>query len=628
MASLINSNGQVVLVGSVDADTLDATSPATDSTLYGLAGNDLYLVDSSNDIVVEEVGAGTDTVKSSVSYTLSLNAENLILTGSGNIDATGNELNNALSGNEGDNTLDGGLGNDSMAGGLGNDTYIVDSTADVVTEALNAGLDIVRASVSYTLSTNVEQLVLTATGNINGTGNALDNNISGNTGDNILSGGDGNDKLYGGDGNDTLLGGAGNDYLEGGLGIDGYNGGAGNDYYFVGAGDKPIVEAAGGGDDTVDSDVDWTLEANVENLILRAGSGALNGTGNALNNHLLGNANDNTLTGLAGNDTLDGGSGADTMIGGQGSDTYMVDNTGDKVIELPGAAEGSADKVIASLAFYRLPDNVENLQLTGSGNSVGYGNELDNTLVGNAGNNYLLGFGGNDILNGGAGADNMQGGQGNDTYTFDNVGDFAQELLNQGSDTIISSVTVDLGTMFNVENVTLTGVANLSVSGNSLNNVINGNAGHNFIDGGSGLDTMAGGLGDDTYVVAKTDTQIDNVVEQLNAGYDTVIAYQIYTLPANVEKLVLGDTAGNIGGSGNALDNLLVGNPGNNALIGGAGNDTLDGGAGNDNMQGGLGNDVYYVDSAFDSVTELAGQGTDTVLSSVTFDLNASGANV
>jgi Ca2+-binding RTX toxin-like protein len=268
MANLVNANGQLLLVGSVDADTLDATTPATDSALYGLAGNDTYLIDSVNDIVIEDVGGGVDTVKSAVSYALAPNVENLVLTGSSNIDGTGNASTNSLTGNDGDNTLDGGLGSDSMAGGLGNDTYIVDNVSDVVIEPLSFGIpnyDTIRASVSYALSANVEQLVLTGTAKINGTGNALDNDISGNTGNNILSGGagndtihgdtgndtidggDGNDKLYGEDGNDTLLGGTGNDRLEGGLGIDTYNGGAGNDYYLVGAGDKPIVEAMGGG---------------------------------------------------------------------------------------------------------------------------------------------------------------------------------------------------------------------------------------------------------------------------------------------------------------------------------------------------------------------------------------------
>ena len=668
MAYLINSNGQPSLLGSADADTLDATSPATDSMLYGLGGDDLYQVDSVNDIVVEDPGAGIDTVKSSVSYTLTPNIEKLILGGSSNIDGTGNALGNSLTGNDGNNVLDGGLGNDTMAGGLGNDTYIVDSTLDVVTEALNAGNDSVHASVSYALGLNVEQLQLTGTGNINGIGNPSDNDISGNTGNNSLSGlggndtihgdlgndtldgGDGNDKLYGDSGNDSLLGGAGNDYLEGGAGSDTYNGGSGNDYYLVSASDKPIVEAAGGGDDTVESDVDWTLEANVENLILHTGSGALNGTGNALNNNLLGNASGNTLTGLAGNDALDGGAGADTMIGGLGNDTYMVDDVGDKVTELSGVLEGTADKVITSLSFYRLGPNVENLQLSGSGNSTGYGNELNNTLLGNGGDNTLVGLAGNDILDGGPGKDVMQGGQGNDTYYFDNTQDFAVELAGEGTDMVISSVDVNLAAMFYVDNATLAGAANLSVSGNNLNNTINGNAGNNFLDGGRGIDTMAGGLGDDTYIVdhyqAGTPAQSDSVVEAANAGYDTVIAYKSYLLPLNVEKLVLGNTAGAIDGTGNAADNVIVGNPdantidggggndsvsggaGDDTLMGGAGNDSLDGGTGNDSMLGGTGDDIYYVDSGLDTVTELASAGTDTVRSVVTFNLTTSGANV
>ena len=673
MAFLINGGGKLLLVGTVDADTLDATA-GTDSTLIGLAGNDIYIVDSVNDIVVEDPGAGVDRVQSSVSYALTPNVENLILTGSASINGTGNELSNSLTGNDGNNVLDGGLGGDTMAGGNGNDTYIVDNALDVVTEAVNAGNDTILASVTYVLSANVEQLVLTGAGNINGTGNGLDNAITGNGGNNVLSGGPGNDVIHGGDGNDTidggdgndqlfggagddiLTGGAGNDYLEGGAGIDTFTGGAGNDYYVVGAGDKPIVEAAGGGDDTVDSTVGWTLEPNVENLILHAGAGPINGTGNALNNHLFGNESSNTLIGLAGNDTLDGGAGADTLIGGQGNDTYVVDNSGDQVVELPGAVEGAADKVIASIGFYQLPNSVENLQLTGSNGSVGYGNDAPNVLVGNAGDNFLLGFGGNDILDGGPGGDNMQGGLGNDTYYFDNPGDFALEFGNgtpsgqEGVDTIISSVEVNLRSMFNVENVTLTGTANVGAFGNDLPNVLNGNVGNNFIDGGGGGDTMAGGLGDDTYIVDRVvpgfPALSDAVVEGLNGGNDSVITYTSYVLPANVEKLVLGNTAGNITGTGNALDNVIQGNPGNNTidggagndsltafggddlLIGGAGNDILDGGTGQDVMQGGVGDDSYFVDTLNDVITELPGAGTDTVRSTIAFDLSISGANV
>jgi Ca2+-binding RTX toxin-like protein len=102
MSYLVNSGGKLLLVGTVDSDTLDATF-GSDSTLIGQAGDDLYVVDSVSDIVVEDAGGGTDTVRSSASYALTPNVENLVLTGSAYIDGTGNELNNSLTGNDGNN---------------------------------------------------------------------------------------------------------------------------------------------------------------------------------------------------------------------------------------------------------------------------------------------------------------------------------------------------------------------------------------------------------------------------------------------------------------------------------------------------------------------------------------------
>ncbi len=137
--------------------------------------------------------AGTDTVQAGISYTLGANVENLTLTGTGAINATGNTLNNTLTGNSGNNVLDGGAGNDAMAGGAGNDTYVVDAAGDTVTEAANAGTDTVQAGISYTLGANVENLTLTGTEAINATGNTLNNTLIGNSADNVLSGGAGND---------------------------------------------------------------------------------------------------------------------------------------------------------------------------------------------------------------------------------------------------------------------------------------------------------------------------------------------------------------------------------------------------------------------------------------------------
>lgn len=162
----------------------------------------------------------TDTLTASTTTTLPVNVENLILTGTAAINGTGNAGDNTLTGNSASNTLDGGAGNDSLKGGAGNDIYLVDSVRDVVVENLGEGVDTVQSAVNNTLTDNVENLTLTGTANINGTGNALDNVITGNSGNNLLKGMNGNDSLLGGTGNDVLVGGAGNDRLTGGDGTD------------------------------------------------------------------------------------------------------------------------------------------------------------------------------------------------------------------------------------------------------------------------------------------------------------------------------------------------------------------------------------------------------------------------
>jgi hypothetical protein len=125
-----------------------------------------------------------------------------------------------LWGGAGNDLLDGGAGNDQMIGGAGDDLYRVDSTADVITEYANEGVDSVEASITYVLGTNLEKLTLTGTAAINGTGNDADNRIKGNDAANILSGGAGADTISGGGGADRLIGGAGRDTLDGGAGAD------------------------------------------------------------------------------------------------------------------------------------------------------------------------------------------------------------------------------------------------------------------------------------------------------------------------------------------------------------------------------------------------------------------------
>ncbi|MGI0483129.1 Calx-beta domain-containing protein, partial [Geminocystis sp. CENA526] len=290
--------------------------------------------------------------------------------------------------------------------------------------------DTVFADINTTLRSNVENLTLTGTGNINGTGNAGNNIIQGNSGNNRLNGGEGNDTLNGGDGNDTLIGGTGADRMAGGKGND--------TYYVDNTGDR-VIEVLNQGTDTVRSNITYTLPNHVENLILE-GTGNINGSGNSLNN---------VITGNNGNNILNGGTGADTLRGGKGNDTYYVDNTGDRVIE--NANEG-IDTVRSNIT-YTLPNHVENLILEGTGNINGTGNTLANRITGNSdnnrlnggdGNDTLNGGNGNDTLNGGTGADRMVGGKGDDTYYVDNANDIVVEKLNEGIDTVISTITYTL----------------------------------------------------------------------------------------------------------------------------------------------------------------------------------------
>ncbi len=294
------------------------------TTIDGGAGADtmemgsVYYVDNVGDVVIEGPGGfNEDTVFSSVTYTIGDNIENLRLTGGDAIDGTGNGLDNDLFGNAAANTLTGGAGRDLLDGGLGVDTLVGGADedryelhdGDVVVELAGGGYDTVASWIaSYTLTDNVEVLILKA-GALNGTGNALGNEIRVDTG---LS--------------------ANANFIDGGGGADTMEGRNGDDIYVV---DNPldhVIEQSTGffptaGYDTVLSSATYTLAPNVEKLVL-TGSGDIGGTGNNLNNLIEGNGGDNVLDGLYGNDT---------MRGGSGNDTYYVSHPGDITEESAGS---------------------------------------------------------------------------------------------------------------------------------------------------------------------------------------------------------------------------------------------------------------------------------------------------
>ncbi|NYZ25148.1 beta strand repeat-containing protein [Azospirillum oleiclasticum] len=366
-----------VLVGLGGNDTLDGGSGA--DVLVGGLGDDTYIVDNAADLVVEAGGEGTDSVHSTISWTLGANLERLYLLGSASINGTGNAADNLIVGNTGNNTLDGGLGDDTLIGGAGNDTYIVDSLGDVVIEASGEGSDEVRTALaSYTLAANLERLFFTGSGNFAGTGNESANTLTGQSGDDTLSGLDGNDVLEGRGGADRLDGGLGNDTASYASSLSGV------------AVDLGAGTAAGG-------DAAGDVLISIENLT--GGNGADTLTGDAGANVLTGNAGDDSLIGGDGDDTLIGGAGADVLNGGAGSDTASYATTGVPVTVDLAAGTGTAGDAAGDIVI-----GVENLT-GGSGADILYGDGAGNRIDGGGGNDTLLGRGGNDTLIGGSGTD-------------------------------------------------------------------------------------------------------------------------------------------------------------------------------------------------------------------------------
>jgi Ca2+-binding RTX toxin-like protein len=453
---------------------------------------------------------------------------------------TGSKFADSLTGDARANILDGRAGADTMSGGAGDDTYVVDTAADVVIEAAEAGVDTVQTSITLAvLAANVENLKLTGTAAINGTGNALDNVITGNAARNILTGG------------------AGNDTLDGGLGSDVLIGGTGNDVYIVDRTSDVVTENANEGNDTVRSSVTWTLGANIEGLIL-TGTANINGTGNALDNLLVGTSGNNVLTGGLGDDRLDGGLGVDTLIGGVGNDTYVVDSARDIVTERAG--EG-IDTLQSTVSITSLIANVENLTLLGTSAINGAGNDVNNIITGNAADNTLNGAAGDDTLSGGGGNDTLTGGTGSDALFGGSGIDTASYSAATASVTVhLLNRTLNTGEAAGDSHDSIE-----NLLGSNFNDTLIADDGNNIVVGGGGNDTLTGLSGDD----------------RLDGGVGDDVLY-----------------------AGGGVD-VLTGGVGNDIMFGDAEADRLEGGAGNDFMVGGTGNDTFVF---------RAGSGADIIL--------------
>lgn len=586
-----------VLLGTTLDDTIVGNSLANNIT--GLAGSDTIFG-----------AAGADSIDG----------------GEGNDSLYGQLGNDTLLGGGGNDLLDGGEGADHLSGGLGDDVYVIDEAGDVVNEVAGQGSDTIRSSINIALPNDVERIELVGAADINASGNDQNNELVGNlgnnhlqglvgndtldggAGDDQLDGGVGDDVLLGGMGRDVLYGGQGNDILDGGDDVDQLTGGEGNDLYRVDHSDDAVVELAGQGDDTVESTAySYGISGEVERLVLVEGSSAYAALGGAGSQILTGNSNDNRL---------DGGSGSDLLTGGLGNDIYVVDESGDVIVE---AADEGTDTVESSID-YVLGETLENLTLLGSADLAATGNTGSNVIVGNSGNN---------LIDGGSGADTLYGGGGDDFYAAVSSSDYVREFAGEGVDTIERVFETNLVLDSNVENLIL-GAGISTGNGNGLNNTITGNDGDNtlggwdgndvlhgldgddalfggdgvdtllggvgsdYLDGGSGVDHLEGGAGNDVYI---TDESSDVVIEAAGAGTDQVQTTASYTLSANIENLFLME-GGAIDGTGNSLDNYITGNSDANVIDGGGGNDTLVAGGGDDTLYGGAGDDKYVFDES------------------------------
>ncbi|HEX5545134.1 MAG TPA: calcium-binding protein, partial [Nitrospira sp.] len=679
------------------------------SVLAGGEGNDTYIIgpNGDDDILVETATGGIDTVIADHDYRLPAYIEELTLldprvpdfasfslipygSSEQSVAGYGNNLANTLIGGRANNVLDGGLGADTLIGGDGNDRYVVDNVDDIVIEEADEGIDSVRSTVSYSLSANVENLTLSGISSINGTGNALNNDVRGNDASNVLDGGAGNDALFGLGGSDAYPFGMGSgldtlfdsesagevdtiqfDSTVTAEDVELYRNGFNLELAISGTTDELTLLSFFDSPEYGQKQVrfaDGTLWSSAE-LSARALAG----------NVVTGSSESETILGSDGHDVLIGSAGNDVLIGGRGKDTLYGDLTFQPL---------SGPQVIG-----------------------------DDTLIGGGGNDNLIDFRGNNLFDGGAGDDTLSLGTGVDRVLFgrgsgvdyvtldNNRNDIdliemaagiapAEVVMTWRSPSIADILILDSGDRLTVQLST----DSFAVGPETTQAIVR------FADGtqwnlawsasnvgipmatssddvleASFPASLAGLDGDDIYLLGSSGIPGNYaVVEAPGEGIDTVQSMQDYTLPANVENLFLANfTADN--GVGNELDNLIVGNTRDNILDGGAGNDVLVGGifrelegppyiegtgsdiliggegddilmedAGNlsfvsgipflgggldrrdvvprgadDLLIGGIGNDTYIIHSQEQTVVESENEGTDTVKSTVSYILRA-----
>ncbi|WP_281414193.1 beta strand repeat-containing protein [Rhizobium sp. BK226] len=627
-------------IGSAYNDLLVSAVPG--HVLQGGAGNDVYILGVQGVSVVEAAGEGDDTVQTAFG-TLSIagyaNVERLTFTGSVNFVGTGNALDNIITGGIANDTLDGGAGNDQLIGGNGTDILIGGTGAD----QLDGGGGIDYASYSSsTSSVTINLKTGVYTGDAAGdTFTSIEGFIGSGSADTFVSGSDAT-FFNGGGGFDTVdyststdavnvdfwtntgsggdaagdtytsiekaIGSAYNDLLVSAVPGHVLQGGAGNDVYILGVQGVSVVEAAGEGDDTVQTAF-GTLSiagyANVERLTF-TGSVNFVGTGNALDNIITGGIANDTLDGGAGNDQLIGGNGTDILIGGTGADqldggggidyasyssstssvtinlktgVYTGDAAGDTFTSIEGfIGSGSADTFVSGsdATFFNGGGGFDTVDYSTSTDAVNV-DFWTNTGSGGdaAGDTYLniekvIGSAYNDLLVSAVPGHVLQGGAGNDVYILGVQDVSVVEAAGGGMDEIRTALTTfSMAGYTNIERVTFTGTGPVNLTGGAGDDILTGGAGNDILNGAGGNDILIGSAGADQLIGGSgTDT----------ASYANAAAAITLNLKTGIH---IGDAAGDtLSGieviAGSNFDDTFIGNGTTITFDGYAGTDTID----------------------------------------------------
>jgi len=635
------------LIGSEFGDHLSALVSSSGSSFSGLGGADV--LNGSN---------GSDTLD-------------------------GGDGNDTLNGGVGNDTLIGGTGNDVLNGGGGIDTASYFSSSSGVRVDLGAllngvaqpqntggaGMDTlvsVENLIGSEFGDHLSALVSSSGSYFSGLGGA--DVLNGSNGSDTLVGGDGNDTLNGGVGNDTLIGGTGNDVLDGGDGVNDVAvfEGAFHEYFIsydidlvsFSIADKIFARY---GEDVVKRVETYKFangsysEAQLRSLLEDTTPPSVSDLNPSLG--LISFPSSSNIV-ITFNEMIERGAGTIEIriASATGEITEEIfesfdaatstrlrlfekelsidpikildDSTQYFVVLSTGAVRDRAGNEQIGISTYNFTTA---LPRPTAGNDRIPGTWSDDLILGLAGNDTLIGGTGNDVLDGGEGIDtasyfNASSGVRVDLGALLNGVAQPQNTGGAGIDTLVSIENLigsdfddHLSALISFSGSSLIDLSGSILDGGNGNDALEGGVGNDKLIGGAGNDTLAGGKGNDTYFIDGNDA----IIEAADEGIDIVHSSATYTLMENFENLTLTGSLA-INGTGNTLNNVIIGNAGKNLLTGDIGNDVIIGGFGQDTLVGGSGNDTFKFSLISDSGTSATSSDliTDFVQGHDIIDLN------